>query len=33
VYAANEWQYTAAGKEVQVPTGGIHITSDRRWSK
>ena len=32
VYAASERQYTAAGKDVQVPRGGIYVTSDGRWS-
>ena len=33
MYAASEQQYTAAGKEIQVPKGGIYVTSDGRWSE
>jgi len=33
VYAASEQYYTAAGGEVQVPRGGIYVTSDGRWSE
>jgi len=28
VYAASEQQYTAAVEKVQVPRGGIYVTSD-----
>jgi len=33
VYAASERQFTAPGKEVQVPWSGIYAMSDGRWSK
>jgi len=33
VYAASEQQFTAAGREVQVPRGGNLSMSDGRWSK
>jgi len=28
VYAASKRRYTAASKKVQVPMGGIYVTSD-----
>ena len=33
VYAASERQYTAAGKEFQVPRGGTQVMSNGRWSE
>jgi len=32
LYAASE-QYTAAGKEVEVPNGRTYVTSDGMWSE
>ena len=33
MYAASERQYTAVGKNAQVPMGGIYATSDGKWSE
>jgi len=33
VYAASERQYTAAVKKVQIPRGGVYVTSDGVWSE